>query len=178
MHNSKFTDKSNNKPEIISFYNTTKSGVDNLDKVIANYSPNRRSRRWPLTIFYNMIAVSLVNAGIIYASFDETPIVKRFGFIHDLANRLIYKQVQRRLSIPNLPDALRTIVKDILGEDKQAASSSREISDKLPKRKTCRYCPYEKRRQTAYKCIKCENPCCLECTKKVCIECAPGVVRN
>lgn len=175
MHNTKFTDQSNNKPEIISFYNSTKSGVDNLDKIIANYSPNRRSRRWPLTIFYNMLAVSLVNSGIIYASYEQTPVMTRFEFINSLANSLLKKQVQRRLTIPNLPDDLRKIARDILGESEETGNASREISDKLPKRKTCRYCPYQKRRQTAYKCIMCDNPCCLECTKKVCNACAPSV---
>lgn len=175
MHGSKFTDQSNNKPEIISFYNSTKSGVDNLDKIIANYSPNRRSRRWPLTIFYNMVAVSLVNSGIIYASYEETPAMTRFEFISSLANSLLKKQVQRRLMIPNLPEDLRKIAKDILGEPEETCNISQEISDKLPKRKTCRYCPYQKRRQTAYKCIKCENPCCLECSKKVCNACALNV---
>lgn len=176
MHRSKYTDTSNNKPEIISFYNATKSGVDNLDKIIANYSPNRRSRRWPLTIFYNMIAVSLVNAGIVYASYDDTPVIKRFDFIHNLANVLIKKQLERRLRIPNLPDCLTKIVKEILGVEEQVPAGMREITDRLPKRKTCRYCSYEKRRQTAYKCIKCENPVCLECSKKVCNECAPSVI--
>lgn len=166
MHDSKFTDQSNNKPEVISFYNATKSGVDNLDKIIAIYSPNRRSRRWPLTVFYNMIAVSLVNSGIIYASFEETPMMKRFDFIHSLANILIKKQVERRLTIPNLPNCLKKIIKDILNEEEQASPVTKDISDRLPKRKTCRYCAYEKRRQTAYKCIKCDNPCCLECSKK------------
>lgn len=49
MHKSKYREKSNNKPEIISCYNSTKSGVENWEKIIATYSPNRRSGRWPLT---------------------------------------------------------------------------------------------------------------------------------
>lgn len=62
MRNSKFTDKSNNRPEMISFSNTTKLGVDTLDKIA--YFPRGHSKWWPLTIFYNMIAVSLVNSAI------------------------------------------------------------------------------------------------------------------
>lgn len=49
---------------------------------------------WPLTLFYNMIAVSLMNFNFTYAHFEVTPIIKHFYFIHLMANYLISKHVQ------------------------------------------------------------------------------------
>lgn len=44
MHHHKFTDTNNSKPEIISFYNCTKSGVDTLDMKCSVYSANRKKK--------------------------------------------------------------------------------------------------------------------------------------
>lgn len=40
------------KPEILTFYNRTKGGVDTTDKLCATYDVGRRRRRWPLTFFF------------------------------------------------------------------------------------------------------------------------------
>src|SRR5215510_5531487 len=39
--------------EIIHFYNSTKGGVDTVDQLCGNYSVSRRTRRWPLCIFFS-----------------------------------------------------------------------------------------------------------------------------
>ena len=51
MHHDNAIDSNLNKPEIITFYNMTKEGVDVVDELKGNYSVARISRRWPLTIF-------------------------------------------------------------------------------------------------------------------------------
>lgn len=43
MHHQKCFDEENNKPEIISYYNLTKGGVDSLDQKCSVYSSSRRS---------------------------------------------------------------------------------------------------------------------------------------
>ncbi|KAK3883287.1 hypothetical protein Pcinc_012324 [Petrolisthes cinctipes] len=40
------------KPEVIEFYNSTKGGVDAFDEICALYSCNRKTKRWPLCVFY------------------------------------------------------------------------------------------------------------------------------
>ena len=52
------------KPEVILYYNSTKSGVDILDRMVRTYTCKRMTRRWPVALFYNMIDVSAVNAYI------------------------------------------------------------------------------------------------------------------
>ena len=40
------------KPEIITFYNSTKGGVDRVDQMAGEYDTSRNSRRWPLTFLH------------------------------------------------------------------------------------------------------------------------------
>lgn len=171
MHNSEFIDKVNNKPEIISFYNATKSGVDTLDYKCSNYSTNRRTRRWPLAIFYHLISLSCSNSHIVYSTVQQQKI-DRFEFMKAIGMSLIKKHMETRLKIPNLPQELKKIILEtVRPEGHQEQSNKLVKSDKLEKRKNCRYCPYTKNRMTNYKCVKCETPNCLECSKKICKIC-------
>jgi len=47
------------KPESITFYNTTKGGVDTHDQLAATYSVARRTRRWPMVIFYAVLNTAI-----------------------------------------------------------------------------------------------------------------------
>ena len=44
----------------------TKNGVNILEKMIRTYTCTRMTRRWPVSLFYNMIDVSAVNAYIVW----------------------------------------------------------------------------------------------------------------
>jgi len=54
------------KPEIITFYNLTKGGVDVVDRKISSYNVARNTRRWPMVVFYGLMNVAAVNAFEIY----------------------------------------------------------------------------------------------------------------
>ncbi|KAJ8349439.1 hypothetical protein SKAU_G00245690 [Synaphobranchus kaupii] len=60
------------KPTIILDYNSCKGGVDNLDKVVGTYSCRRKSCRWPLTLFYNILDVSAYNAFVLWMAVDPS----------------------------------------------------------------------------------------------------------
>nr|CAH7731633.1 unnamed protein product [Callosobruchus chinensis] len=66
MHHTDLVNKESNKPEINEFYNSTKSGVDSLGQKCASYSCNKKSRRWPLTMFFAMLNISTVNSRRLY----------------------------------------------------------------------------------------------------------------
>src|SRR5215470_15414339 len=55
------------KPEIIKYYNSTKGGVDAFDQMCSQYSCSRRTRRWPLCVFYGMLNATAINAYIIFS---------------------------------------------------------------------------------------------------------------
>nr|CAH7754571.1 unnamed protein product [Callosobruchus chinensis] len=56
------------KPEVITFYNCTKAGVDVVDELSASYDVSRNSRRWPLTIFFAMLNCAGINALVIHSA--------------------------------------------------------------------------------------------------------------
>ncbi|CAM4849271.1 unnamed protein product [Rotaria magnacalcarata] len=55
-----------NKPEIILYYNETKGGVDRMDQMVQTYSCKRKTKRWPMTFFFNMIDVGVVAAFVVW----------------------------------------------------------------------------------------------------------------
>lgn len=50
------------KPDIILTYNETKSGVDNLDKLVREYSTKCSTRRWPLVLFLSWVDIAAYNS--------------------------------------------------------------------------------------------------------------------
>nr|XP_022900753.1 piggyBac transposable element-derived protein 4-like [Onthophagus taurus] len=54
------------KPEIITYYNATKGGVDTVDKMCASYNVARNTKRWPMVTFYSMLNVCGINSQIIF----------------------------------------------------------------------------------------------------------------
>ncbi|KAI3351310.1 hypothetical protein L3Q82_005847 [Scortum barcoo] len=59
------------KPQMILDYNSTKGGADNLDKVTATYSCQRKTARWSLVIFYNTVDVSAYNAYVLWTEINQ-----------------------------------------------------------------------------------------------------------
>lgn len=68
-----------NKPEIILFYNETKGGVDTMDKMLGQYTTKRKTNRWPLALFYNILDVAALSAYIIYAENNPSHITSKTG---------------------------------------------------------------------------------------------------
>ena len=56
------------KPEIVTFYNSTKGGVDTFDQVIRCYSSKRKTNRWPVALFFNVLDIAAYNAYILYTN--------------------------------------------------------------------------------------------------------------
>ena len=54
------------KPLLILEYNRTKGGVDTVDKMIREYSCSRKTHRWPMRLFTNMLDLAALNSYIIF----------------------------------------------------------------------------------------------------------------
>lgn len=167
MDHSPFFDEQVQKPEIISFYNATKSGIDTLDMKCSNYSANRKTRRWPLAVFYHMIAMACSNAHILHSMYSGNEKMLRYDFNRAVAMSLICNHLENRLQIPNFQADLRALILDAKKEaeavrearrqprsevaplraPRQQSSAGPTATDRLEKRKTCRYCPYVKKRR-------------------------------
>lgn len=175
MHHHSGTNEVKRKPEIVCFYNQTKCGVDLIDMKCAIYSSNRRTRRWPLAVFYRLVNIGSVNAHIMYLSYRNSPLISRHEYIAKLAKDLVEPLWRERLAITNLPRDIKTVIKRELSEEDPDRPEG-FLTDKMNKRKTCSKCHWEKKRKTAYACIRCSQPICLECSRKVCLDCASECV--
>ena len=49
------------KPDIVTFYNATKGGVDTVDQMSSLYNCARNTRRWLMVIFYRLLNIAGIN---------------------------------------------------------------------------------------------------------------------
>ncbi|KAF2902881.1 hypothetical protein ILUMI_03302 [Ignelater luminosus] len=81
------------KMQMIIDYNKTKSGVDTMHKLARTYIVKRKTRRWSVTVFYNMIDISVLNAYIIWRHLNEDWRIKkgykRREFLMQLGKKLV-----------------------------------------------------------------------------------------
>lgn len=74
-------------PETISYYNSTKFGVDIADQMARRYSTKAASRRWPLQVFYNILDFAGINSWVLFREATGSKISRR-DFIIQLAEQL------------------------------------------------------------------------------------------
>lgn len=175
MHDRVCTDIETQKPEIIAYYNQNKGGVDSLDEKCAKHSSSRRTRRWPLAVFFRILDVSVVNSYILHQCFKENDEIKEKSvFAKSLASSLVRDHMKRRLQIPQLPRELRFVIARIL---QIPAENTPQVGDLLlQKRKACFLCHRTSHRMTKYLCVQCRKPVCLQCSKPACNDCIKNAI--
>ncbi|KAJ8930740.1 hypothetical protein NQ314_016431 [Rhamnusium bicolor] len=120
MHTSSGTiNKTTKKPEIIHTYNATKGAVDTFDQMCQNMCANRKTKRWPMCIFYNMINMASINSYVIYAhnviTRGEKPIIRQM-YMLELHKKLSEAHQTSRLeTVTNMSHELKKIIEDVLG---------------------------------------------------------------
>ena len=65
-YDSQVSERPDKKPSIILHYNASKGAVDSLDKSVRTYSCQRKSRRWPMILFQNILDIAAFNAFVIF----------------------------------------------------------------------------------------------------------------
>ncbi|XP_023225627.1 piggyBac transposable element-derived protein 4-like isoform X2 [Centruroides sculpturatus] len=162
------TTGSRKKPEILTFYNLTKGGVDILDQLTSNYNVQRNTKRWTMVIFYCLLNIAGVNAHIIHHSNKNTTNdISRKGFLKQLGLELMFEQIERRKHMCCLPKDIRESAKRIC----PSPSSPKTSVETENKRKRCADCGRAKNRYTKYKCKKCEKFLCLSHITPMCKNC-------
>ena len=111
------------KPEIITFYNSTKGGVDMVDQMAGEYDTSRNSRRWPLTVFYTLLNVSTINAYILYCHNPENKLKRRL-FIKSVSMQLVQEALKRRLQNIHLSRDLKSGIRRMLPESEESSTYS------------------------------------------------------
>ncbi|KAG7175502.1 PiggyBac transposable element-derived protein 4-like 3 [Homarus americanus] len=165
------------KPEIIEFYNSTKEGVDTFDQMCATSSCSRKTRRWPLCVWYGILNAAIINAFIISAENRARTGIKipqRRTFMMNMARALITPWAQIRLSSPVLSRQLRTLITtvcDLPSAGMAAGSPGTSFSDSNSPLVRCADCPSKSDRKTRHRCNKCALPKCPRHVYPICGDC-------
>ncbi len=168
------------KPEVISFYNRTKTGTDTFDLLCSTYTVARQTRRWPLRLFYGMLDQAGYNAQILYLHPDprvqQRESIIRRKFLKDLAVELIKPLLRHRLGIPEVRRSIKNSIRLLLDEkDNDCYDESYnwpESAWKLPTPARCQLCARKEDTKTTQKCVCCGRPICPKHRSKLCVECA------
>lgn len=159
------------KPEVVTFYNSTKGGVDTTDQLSSLYSVSRKTRRWPMVVFFCLLNTAGINAQVIVASnkkFAEK-IVRR-KFLQELGISLVKPFMEERVHIVSLPKKLRSEIKKFLPADEEPAAPRERLA-----RGRCDVCPRSRDRKTPFSCEKCYKMICKEHMKVVCEDCMDNI---
>ena len=157
------------KPEIITFYNQTKCGVDVADQMCASYNVSRNTRRWPMVIFYTILNIAGINSQVIYIG-NNLEKKRRRLFLKELSHELVLEHLQRRsMNIVGIPFSLRIRMQRFRPRIDQEKSQSPTTS----KRRRCVTCTLETgvRRLSQYECRKCHQSLCMSHQVLVCQPC-------
>jgi len=71
MYHNSTTAGESQKPTIMLHYSATKSGIYNMDRLATLLSCNRKSNRWPLVLFYNMLNMVGVAGFVVWVSLNS-----------------------------------------------------------------------------------------------------------
>lgn len=183
LHNdATVTDTEKSKPEIIVTYNATKGGVDNLDRLIQAYSVKRKTHRWPMTVFFNMLDVGAIAAHVIWSlnhpQWNSRRPHKRRLFLKQLGKELIEAELYRRMENPRalqkgVPAAMKAIGLSLPSPIPQVHVDSTV----LIQRRRCNFCPKrgpEGDRKTKTACLVCGQALCKAHQFISCPECISG----
>lgn len=174
------------KPEIIEFYNMTKGGVDKMDQLFSEYPTQRQTKRWPLSLFFNMLDITALAAYIVYGM--NNPMLpaksnKRKQFLRSLAEalcmpiieeRALNRQVTRNFSTKiAIESYFNRPLESMLNTEPSTSAAARTPK---PISGSCYLCyaqETKRRRKTRKVCGKCKKPMCLEhsITNTDCIIC-------
>lgn len=168
---------SSKKPEIVTFYNCTKGGVDSCDQLCSNYSVGRRTRRWPLAVFFHFINVSALNSYVVYYKMNTREKIQRRIFLKNLAKELLMENVVRRMSNPHVSRSLRARIKIFLTErgvevpPKEQQNQETRSGPASQKRKRYHICPSTNDNKHSTQCAACLGHVCKIHCKVVCTIC-------
>ena len=163
MHRDAKVDAETKKPEIIQFYNSTKGGVDTVDQLCGNYSVSRKTRRWPLCVFFHLVNIAGVNGQILFnktrKSVDEAQ--NRRQFLKNLAMSLMKPHLQDRAQLQNFPSDIQSI----LSKYKPQSQVDTHEPPPAKSQKRCRLCGRAKNRVTTMRCFWCNDFVCKDHAK-------------
>ncbi|KAF4530424.1 hypothetical protein B566_EDAN018556 [Ephemera danica] len=169
--------KNKYKPEIIDFYNKTKGGVDSMDQKVNTYTTRRKSRRWTMAYFYNLVDIMGLAAYIIwietYPHWQRKNKSRRLQFLLEVAESLTQRSIDRRHQTCRSQITKRAI-NQLRNLNQTAGAAPRAAFPVGPiAAKRCYVCPRSHDRKVKSICSKCQKHVCVRHsrTKRKCDSC-------
>jgi hypothetical protein len=112
LHHDSSVDGPDKKPEVILHYNATKSGVDNMDHLATVHTSRRKTNRWPMALFYNLLDVGGIAAFIVWLgnnpNWKESEGTRRRRiFLTELGYAMVTPHMEERALIATLQAPIR-----------------------------------------------------------------------
>ena len=112
----------NNKPKMVLAYNKTKGGVDAMDQMAHAFTTKRKTKRWPMVIFFNMRRVH-VEVPLSPMSHEDN----RQKFNLNIGRSLALPQIMRRAAVPTLQEPVCQNITNVLYSSSQHLSQHKSI---------------------------------------------------
>ena len=161
-------------PVLIRDYNSTKGGVDNVDKLCHTYTTLRKSNRWPMAIFFHMLDIGALNAFVVWTrrhpEWNVHNKARRKEFLFALAESLVGPAIAERTV--DRPLGLHRGVKRAIQSLSTTETEEMESFSASPvsrKRGDCIVC--DERRRIATRCHMCRNFICKSHAVSLCTRC-------
>lgn len=103
MHHDNAISDDQNKPDIIKYYNSSKGGVNVMDKMASHFTTKRATKRWPVAVFYNILNVCALEAYVLYTEHNKEAAIRkdnRRKFLQELGKQLCMPNIQERSENP------------------------------------------------------------------------------
>jgi len=118
MHSEKKNrDEDTGKEEIDVFHNQEKDGVGSHDQMCSLYTTARKTHRWPMRFFYEIIDSAALNAFVIFTenvpNFGEHKKEKRQKFLKELALALIIPHARHRFEVQQTPQDVKQVIRSL-----------------------------------------------------------------
>ncbi|GFR66931.1 PiggyBac transposable element-derived protein 4 [Elysia marginata] len=159
-----------NKPEIVESYNSIKGGVDFMNQMCHKFTTKRKTNRWPMLLFYNMLDLASIASIICWRkTFPEDTLSKkdmRAQFNIAISRELVQAQLDRRSELTSLSLYLRTVINTAVSVYYVTEGRQGENLHTQKKWGRCHLCPRKKDTKTVQRCSSCNNFVCKGHVKK------------
>ena len=160
----------NKKSHIHMFYNATKGGVDTFDQICSALACSRKTRRWPVCVFYGILNIAVNNSFYILQNLPGNKLYNRKEFSMALAMELgrdwaLHRLANRRYLPRDVTGLICSVFEVKEPEDEP------ETPKRCAKRQRCCLCPNSSNTRTKILCAKCHRPACNTHVNYVCDQC-------
>ena len=155
------------KPGCIVDYNNGMKGVDLSDQVAQSYPVARKSNKWYIKLFYNLLDMAVVNTHAVHKWLGGrmTQLDFRLELISQLLrhSRRARSRSRSRSRSPSLPRSPHH--RNVRARRQTAAPSHTLVKTDGGRYRRCRYCRDTRalRRQSRFKCAECDVALCAAC---------------